>query len=159
MSQLVKNPSTLQETAYNARDAGLIPGSGRSPREGNDNPLQGNILAREIPWQRSPSRYSPWGHKRAGHEWATKPLNVIDNPQRSGLAKTACYVKGLERQYPGICFAWPFHFKVPLGRRSLFSESLIGFRLLGSQMEWLFAILLSFIMMTSTTSFVMPLLA
>ena len=27
-------------SAYNARDPGLIPGSGRSPGEGNGNPLQ-----------------------------------------------------------------------------------------------------------------------
>ena len=31
---MVKNPPA------NARDVGLIPGSGRSPGEGNDNPLQ-----------------------------------------------------------------------------------------------------------------------
>ena len=31
---VVKNPPV------NVRDAGLIPGSGRSPGEGNDNPLQ-----------------------------------------------------------------------------------------------------------------------
>ena len=30
--------------AYNARDQGLIPGSGRSPGEGNDNPLQYSCL-------------------------------------------------------------------------------------------------------------------
>ena len=39
-------------------DAGLIPGSGRSPREGNGNPL--NILAWEIPWTEEPS---PWSCK------------------------------------------------------------------------------------------------
>ena len=29
-----------KESAYNAGDRGLIPGSGRSPGEGNGNPLQ-----------------------------------------------------------------------------------------------------------------------
>ena len=29
-----------KESAYNAGDMGLIPGSGRSPGGGNDNPLQ-----------------------------------------------------------------------------------------------------------------------
>ena len=29
-----------KESAWNAREAGSIPGSGRSPREGNGNPLQ-----------------------------------------------------------------------------------------------------------------------
>ena len=44
----VKNPPAK------AADAGLIPGSGRSPGEGNDNPLQhsclGNSMDREA-WQ------------------------------------------------------------------------------------------------------------
>ena len=33
-----------KETAYNARDLGLIPGSGRFPGEGNGNPLQYSCL-------------------------------------------------------------------------------------------------------------------
>ena len=41
-------------SAYNARDAGSIPGSGRSPGEGNGNPLQysclGHTMDREA-WQ------------------------------------------------------------------------------------------------------------
>ena len=45
---VVKNPLT------NAGDAGLIPGSGRSPGGGNDNPLQyshlGNPLDRRAWW-------------------------------------------------------------------------------------------------------------
>ena len=32
------------ESAYNAGDPGLIPGSGRSPGEGNGNPLQYSCL-------------------------------------------------------------------------------------------------------------------
>ena len=31
-------------SAYNVGDPGLIPGSGRSPGEGNDNPLQYSCL-------------------------------------------------------------------------------------------------------------------
>ena len=38
VSQMVKNPPA------NAGDAGLIPGSGRPPREGNGNPLQYSCL-------------------------------------------------------------------------------------------------------------------
>ena len=41
-------------SAYNAGDPGLIPGSGGSPEEGNDNPLQysclGNLMDRGA-WQ------------------------------------------------------------------------------------------------------------
>jgi len=33
-----------KESAYNARDLGLIPGSGRSPGERNGNPLQYSCL-------------------------------------------------------------------------------------------------------------------
>ena len=34
----------VKESAYNARDLGLIPGLGRSPGEGNGNPLQYSCL-------------------------------------------------------------------------------------------------------------------
>ena len=33
-----------KESAFNAGDPGLIPGSGRSPGEGNDNPFQYSCL-------------------------------------------------------------------------------------------------------------------
>ena len=36
--------SEVKASAYNARDPGSIPGSGRSPGEGNDNPLQYSCL-------------------------------------------------------------------------------------------------------------------
>ena len=44
-SSAVKNPSA------SARDAGLIPGSGRFPGEGNGNPLQ---YSWRIPWTEEP---------------------------------------------------------------------------------------------------------
>ena len=34
----------MQETTYSAGDPGSIPGLGRSPREGNGNPLQYSCL-------------------------------------------------------------------------------------------------------------------
>ena len=37
-------PSQLPISARNAEDSGLIPGSGRSPGEGNDNPRQYSCL-------------------------------------------------------------------------------------------------------------------
>ena len=49
-------------SAYNVGDLGSIPGSGRSPGEGNGNLL--SILAWKIPWAVEPGRlYSPWGRK------------------------------------------------------------------------------------------------
>ena len=53
----VKNPPA------NAGDTGSIPGSGRSPGEGNDNLLP-CILAWEIPWIEKQAGYSLWGFKR-----------------------------------------------------------------------------------------------
>ena len=46
----VKNPPV---SAGDTSDAGSIPGSGRSPGEGNGNPLQYSCLG-EIPWTEEP---------------------------------------------------------------------------------------------------------
>ena len=43
-------------SACNAGDPGLIPGSGRYPGEGNDNPLQYSCLENSV-------GYNPWGCK------------------------------------------------------------------------------------------------
>ena len=57
----VKNMSA---NAGEARDPGSIPGSGRSPGEGNSNSLQYPCL--ENPHgQRSLAGYSPWGRKKS----------------------------------------------------------------------------------------------
>ena len=47
--------SDSKEPAHNAGDLGLIPGLGRSPGEGNGNPLHFNPLQKEIPWGRKES--------------------------------------------------------------------------------------------------------
>ena len=54
-----------KESACNVGDPGSIPGSGRSPGEGNGNPLQYSCL------ENSMDRcYSPWGHKESDTtEW------------------------------------------------------------------------------------------
>ena len=55
-----------KESACNAGDLGLIPGSGRSPIGGSGNPLR--ILAWRFPWTENLAGYSPWGH-RVIHDW------------------------------------------------------------------------------------------
>ena len=50
-----------KESAYNP---GLIPGSGRSPREGNGYPLQ-YFLPGESHGKRTPVGSSPWGYKES----------------------------------------------------------------------------------------------
>ena len=52
-----------KESACNAGDPGSIPGSGRSPGEGNGDSLQ--YSSREFHGQRSLMAYSPWGLKEA----------------------------------------------------------------------------------------------
>ena len=55
---VVKNPP---DSSGDARDSGSIPGSGRFPGEGNDNPLQYSCLENHMDgtWQGIP----PWGCK------------------------------------------------------------------------------------------------
>ena len=66
--------SDSKESAYNAKDLGLIPTSGRSPREGNGNPLiivAWSILAWRTPWTGEPGRLQSMGSQRVGHDIAT----------------------------------------------------------------------------------------
>ena len=51
--------SVSKESACSAGDPGSIPGSGRSPGEGNGNPLQFSCL--ENPWIEEPSRLQSMG--------------------------------------------------------------------------------------------------
>ena len=57
---MVKNPPA------NSGDAVSIPGSGRSPGEGNGNPLQ--YSSGEIPWTEEPGGLQSWGRKRVRHD-------------------------------------------------------------------------------------------
>ena len=56
--------SEVKMSAWNAGDQGLIPGSGRSPGDGNGNPLQ-FLLPGESHGGRSLVGYSPWGRKES----------------------------------------------------------------------------------------------
>ena len=64
-----------KESACNAGDLGSIPALGRSPGEGNGNPLQYSCRRnpKDFSWtsMRSLAGYSPWGH-RVRHNLATK---------------------------------------------------------------------------------------
>ena len=55
----------VKKLPANAGDVGLIPGSGRSSGEGNGNPLH---VPGKSHGQRSLAVYSPWDHKRVGHD-------------------------------------------------------------------------------------------
>ena len=60
MAQMVKNPS-----AAHAGDLDLVPGSGRSPGEGNGYPPQSSCL--RILWTEESSELSSMGWRRVGH--------------------------------------------------------------------------------------------
>ena len=51
-------------------DASLIPGLGRSPGEGNSNPLQYSCL--ENPMDREAKWAAVHGVTKSGHDWVTK---------------------------------------------------------------------------------------
>ena len=59
------------DSTCKAGDPGLIPGSGKSPREGNGNPLQYSQL--ENPMDGGAGGYSLWGRKESD---TTEPLSV-----------------------------------------------------------------------------------
>ena len=79
VGQSVKNPPATQESVCNTGDPGLIPGSGRSPGEGNGNPLQYSWLGNSM--NRGDWRATVHGVTRVGHVLVNKP-----NPG------TLCYI-------------------------------------------------------------------
>ena len=67
--------SEVKVSVSNVGDQGSIPGLGRSPEEGNGNPLQYSCL--ENPHgKRSLGSYNPWGHKESD---MTEQLNIAQH--------------------------------------------------------------------------------
>ena len=68
-SAIIELPLWLsdKESACNAGDLDLIPGSGRPPGEGNGK-LKVAFFPGEAHGQRSLGGCSPWGWKRVGHD-------------------------------------------------------------------------------------------
>ena len=62
--------SAVNSMPANSGDVGLIPGSGRSPGEGNA--THSSILARRVPWTEEPSGLPPMGLQNVGHDLGTK---------------------------------------------------------------------------------------
>ena len=59
--------SMVKNLPANARDAVSIPGLGRSPGEGNGNPLQYSYLER-IPWTEEPGDLQSMRSQRVRHD-------------------------------------------------------------------------------------------
>ena len=67
--------SVVKNIPANARNTGLIPGSGRSPGERNGNPPP-VFLPRKSHGQSSLAGYSPWGGKRVRPNNNSKPVST-----------------------------------------------------------------------------------
>ena len=67
--------SVNTESTCSAGDQGFISGSGRSPGEGNGNPLQYSCL--ENPVDRGAWQATVHGVVRVGHDLATKPSPIF----------------------------------------------------------------------------------
>ena len=63
-----------KESACNTGHLGLIPGSGKTPGEGNGNPLQYSCLKNHI--TEEPGRLRSMGSQRVGHDWATSLMQT-----------------------------------------------------------------------------------
>ena len=73
--------SVVKSLPANAGDAGSIPGLGRSPGEGNGNPLQYSCLGN--PMEKGPWRATVHGVARVTHDLVTKqqqPCDFVKNP-------------------------------------------------------------------------------
>ena len=70
-SETFPDGSVVKNPLANAGDVGFIPGSGRSPGEGNGNSTP-VFLPGKSHGPRSLMGYSPGGHKRDRHDLATK---------------------------------------------------------------------------------------
>ena len=77
-----------KESACNAGDPGLIPGSGRSPGEGTA--THSSILAWRIPWTEEPGGLQSMQLQRVGHDW------LIDWKRVPGRRNCKCKGPGAE---------------------------------------------------------------
>ena len=62
--------SVVKSLPASVGEVWLIPGSGRSPGEGNGNPL--HSTAWRVPWTEEPCGLQSMGSQRVGHDWMTK---------------------------------------------------------------------------------------
>ena len=85
--------SVVNNLPANAGNVGSIPGSGRSPAEGNENPL----LPGKSQGQRSLAGCSPWGSQRVKYNVATETTitksseTFLKRERRSALPDTKTY--------------------------------------------------------------------
>lgn len=82
--QSVRSLPAVQETACNVGGLGSIPESGTIPSRRKWQPIAVFFLAWKSQRQRSLVGYTPWGHKRARHNLATKSPPLSKAESRGG---------------------------------------------------------------------------
>ena len=101
-----------KEPTCDAGDAGSIPGSERSPGEGNGYPLQlekemathSSTLAQKFHGWRSLVGYSPWGHKESD---MTERLHH-DDPLQYSCLENSSTLRPHGLQPARLCYPWHF---------------------------------------------------
>ena len=101
---MVKNPPA------NARDAGLIPGSGGSPGEGNGNSLQCSCL--ENPMDRGAWQAADHGVAKVAYDLGSKPPNGKEIQGKRDILMSPVYLAPVISPH--------FSLTVPSGRWKLF---------------------------------------
>ena len=121
----------------------MISGLGRSPGEGNGNPLQYSCLENPmdrgawqftIPWTEEPGRLQFIGLQRIGHDWVhihTHPTNAIDNYITCNLNIWASLVAKLVKNLPAMRETWiPFlGWEDPLEKGTATRSSILAWRI------------------------------
>ena len=93
------------------RDVGLIPGSGRSPGEGNGNPLQDscleNPMVREVWWDQDHRvrHHLKWLRMQACIHWAAPNSSVKSHVTVRFPIVAVCIIKGRESEGGGFLMA------------------------------------------------------
>ena len=94
------NPSLVQPvkvSTRNAGDLGSIPGSGRSPGEGNGTPLQYSCL--ENPMDGGAWWVTAMGSQRVGHNWTTSlPICLLRRTERKECNTSVASVRSRENK-------------------------------------------------------------
>ena len=106
---VVKNPPA---NAGDARYVDLIPGSGRSPGEGNDTPV---FLPGKFHGQRSLVGYSPWDHQESDMTERLSTRSLFQHHLLKRLFFPYCIAwhlsqKSINHKYMGLFLDSQFHF-------------------------------------------------
>ena len=132
--------SVVKNLPASAGDTGSIPGSGRSPGEGNGSLLQyshlGNLMDRSL------AGYSPWGWKRVGYNLETKQQKMHVPALHVGVHVSFFFFFGGMAQHVGSSFPnqglnlSPLHWKCRVLDTGLPWKFpwLVFFRFIGPQM-------------------------